>query len=191
MKIKDAFVDIINGYNLTNSNVYEGYTRFYKTLQKDSIQYTNIVPERLIEKKFSSEIKKKYFLEDKDIIIFVKNPYRVGTYTHSDRLEVVIPNNFIILRGINTELYDYVFVANYLERIGLKKYRDKNNINGNLSIEIIKDIDLPDIDKDEQLKISPLLKAINNRSSLYSKILSNDEKIVSYALNSIVGDNDD
>lgn len=191
MKIKDVFQEIIVGYNLNNATMNDKYSRFYKTLQKDSIQYTNIIPERFIEKKFSSEIKKKYFLVERDIIIFVKSPYRVGTYTHIDLPEVVIPNNFIILRGIDMDLYSFVFVANYLEKIGLKKFVEENSFHGNLSIEYIKDLELPNIPKEEQLKISPLLKAINNRSAMYSKILANDEKIALYALNSVLGESYD
>ena len=112
MKIKDVFEEIFIGYNLNNASMKDNCSRFYNTLQKDSIQYTNIITERLVEKKFSSLIREKYFLHSKDIIIFVKNPYRVGVYMNYDEQDIVIPNNFIVLRGIKNDLYDYVFVAN-------------------------------------------------------------------------------
>ena len=38
-----------------------------------------------------------------------------------DAKDVVIPNNFIVLRGINMDLYSYIFVSNYLEKIGIEK----------------------------------------------------------------------
>lgn len=191
MKLKDVFEEIIVGYNINNASVKDEFSKIYKTLQKDSIQYTNIIPSRLIDKAFSSDIKKKYFMQPRDILIFVKKPYRVGTYVHNDDLQIIIPNNFIILRGINMDYYSYIFVANYLEKIGIDDYVEKNRKKGNLSIEDIKNIELPDIDKNKQTTISPLLKAINERSSIYSNILDNDEKIVRYAINSVIGDKDE
>ena len=188
MRIKDVFDEIFIGYNLNNASMDDTCSRFYKTLQKDSIQYTNIIDNRLIKKKFSSEIKKKYFIHARDILIFIKKPYRVGTYMFADNFEIIIPNNFVILRGIHMDLYSYIFVANYLEKIGIQKYVEENSITGNLSIEDIKNIELPDIPKEKQKTISPLLNAINERSAIYSTILQNDDQIVRYALESIVGD---
>ena len=191
MKIRDVFSEIIVGYNINNTVVNDRYSKLYKTLQKDSIQYTNVISSKLVEKVFSSDIKDKYFIHGRDILIFVKKPYRVGTYTMDNNPEIVIPNNFIVLRGINMVYYSYIFVANYLEKIGIDKYVSDNKINGNLSIEDIKNIDLPDISKDKQMRISNLLNNINERSAIYSNILDNDDKIVRYAINSVIGGNDD
>ena len=191
MKIRDVFNEVIVGYNLNNTIVNDEYSMLYKTLQKDSIQYTNVIKSRLIDKVFSSDIKSKYFVHGRDILIFVKKPYRVGTYMWNDDLKIVIPNNFIVLRGINMYHYSYIFVANYLEKIGIDKYVTDNKISGNLSIEDIKNIDLPDIPKDKQMRISKLLNSINERSAIYSDILENDDKIIRYAINSVIGDSDD
>lgn len=191
MKIKDAFDEIYVGYNITNAAVKDKYSKLYKTLYKDSIQYTNILDSKLIEKAFTGEIKKKYFVKPRDIIIFVKKPYRVGTYSHDVNEEIVIPNNFVILRGINMDYYSYIFVANYLEKVGIKKYIKDNKFVGNLTVGDIKKIELPNIPKDKQMTISPLLNAINERSAIYTNILSNDEKIVNYAIESIIGDKND
>lgn len=191
MKIRDVFSEIIVGYNINNTLVNDKYSKLYKTLQKDSIQYTNVISSKLVDKVFSSDIKDKYFIHGRDILIFVKKPYRVGTYTMDNNPEIVIPNNFIVLRGINMLYYSYIFVANYLEKIGIDKYVSDNKINGNLSIEDIKNINLPDISKDKQMRISKLLNNINERSAIYSNILDNDDKIVRYAINSVIGGNDD
>jgi len=190
MKIKDVFSEVLVGYNLNNAGVKDNYSKYYKTLQKESIQYTNIISKKLIEKAFSSEIKSKFFIQERDILIFVKKPYRVGAYSGGN-LEVVVPNNFIILRGIDRDKYSYIFVANYLEKFGIEKFVKDEHITGNLSIEDVKNIELPDISKEEQMKISSLLRAINDRSALYSNILENDEKIVCYALNKVVGEQND
>ena len=191
MKIRDVFDDVIVGYNINNTVVNDKYSKLYKTLQKDSIQYTNVISSKLVDKVFSSDIKDKYFIHGRDILIFVKKPYRVGTYMFNDDMKIVIPNNFIVLRGINMLYYSYIFVANYLEKIGIDKYVADNKINGNLSIEDIKNIDLPDISKEKQMTISKLLNNINERSAIYSNILDNDDKIVRYAINSVIGGNDD
>ena len=191
MKIRDVFDDVIVGYNIKNTLVNDKYSKLYKTLQKDSIQYTNVISSKLVDKVFSSDIKDKYFVKGRDILIFVKKPYRVGTYMWDDDNKIVIPNNFIVLRGINMLYYSYIFVANYLEKIGIDKYVSDNKINGNLSIEDIKNIDLPDISKEKQMRISKLLNNINERSAIYSNILDNDDKIVRYAINSVIGGYDD
>ena len=191
MKVRDVFEDISVGYNINNTAVNDEYSKLYKTLQKDSIQYTNIISSKLVEKVFSSDIKKKYFVQGRDILVFVKKPYRVGTYARYDDNKIVIPNNFIILRGINMTYYSYIFVANYLEKIGIDKYVKDNNITGNLSTEDVGNIDLPDIPKDKQMTISKLLNNINERSAIYSNILDNDDKIIRYALNKVIGDDND
>ena len=192
MKVKDVFKNIINGYNINNATVKDVFAKSYKTLQKDSIQYTNIVEKKLIDKKFSSDIKEKYFIQPRDILIFIKKPYRVGTCQFIlEDSKIVIPNNFIVLRDINMDYYSYIFVANYLEKVGIKKCVEENNIKENLTISYIEDIDLPDIPKIKQMSISPLLNAINQRSAIYSNILANDDQIVNYAINKVIGDKND
>lgn len=191
MLVENVFEEIFTGYNINNSITDDKYINDLYTMQKDSIQYSNIIESKLIKKRFSGNIKRKYYMHDRDIIIFVKKPYRVGTYRFNKKLDIIIPNNFIVLRGINMDLYSYIFVTNYLEKIGIQEFVEKNNITGNLSIEDIKKIKLPSISKDKQMKISKLINAINERSSIYSTILENDDKIVKYALNKVVGDSDD
>lgn len=189
MKIKDVFDEIIVGYNITNAAVKDKCAKMYKTLQKDSIQYTNIIDSKIIEKAFSGEIKEKYFIKQNDILIFVKKPYRVGICIKNEQ-EIILPNNFVLLRGIH-DTYSAVFVANYLEKIGIKKHVEKNSFIGNLTVDDIKKIDLPDISKEKQMTISPLLHDINERSAIYSNILDNDQKIIHYALHRILGDEND
>ena len=191
MKLKNVFEDIIVGYNFINASVKDEYSKVYKYLQKDSIQYTNIIESQLIERTFTGEVKKKYFVQPRDILIFVKKPYRVGTLSYEIKEDIVIPNNFIVLRGINMDIYSYIFVANYLENIGINKYIEENNITGNLTIEDIKNIELPDITKEKQMTISPLLNAINERSAIYTNILDNDNKIINYAIKSVIGEEND
>ena len=192
MKISDVFDEVYTGFNINNSSSSSTVEDVY-FIQKESIEYTNIIQSKLIKKRISSNIKKKYVLEGRDIIISLKKPYKVGTCNFYPRdKKIIIPNNFIILRGINRDLYSYIFVANYLESIGIEKFVRENNIeskeNKDLTVTNIKDIILPSISKDEQMKISKLMNQINERSTIYSNILENDNEIIKYALNLVVGD---
>ena len=194
MLIKDAFEEIFTGFNMTNSTSNDKSIKEINIIQKDSIQYTNIIKNKLIKRTVSNDIKNKYYMKPRDIIVSLKKPYKVGTYRYKDIENVVIPNNFIILRGINMDLYSYIFVSNYLEKIGIEKYVKENKvderINKDLTVEDIKNVELPDIKKEEQMKISELMNLINERSAIYSSILENDDEIIKYALNEVVGDHD-
>ena len=195
MLVKDAFEEVFTGLNMTNSSVNDKYVEDVYFIQKSSIQYCNIIQSKLIKKRISTQIKNKYIMQGRDIIISLKKPYKVGTYRYKDSKTVVIPSNFIVLRGINRDLYSYIFVANYLEKIGLEKYSNDNKIkeryNKELLLEDILNIELPNISKEEQMKISKLMNQINDRSAIYSTILENDDQIIKYALNKVIGDNND
>ena len=191
MKLKDVFEEISVGYNVTNAAVKDKYSKIYKILHKESIQYTNVIDSRLSEKAITGKVKKKHLIHQGDLLIFVKKPYRVGTYKYNPDEEIIIPNNFIVLRGINEDLYSNTFVANYLEKIGIENYVKDNEITGNLILSQVEDIDLPDISKEKQMTISILLNAINDRSAMYTNILDNDDTIIKYAIESITGDKND
>lgn len=189
MQIKDVFPEIFTGVNLNIGNSKEESTREIYTLIKDSIQYTNIIEKKLVKKIVNVDIKDKYKMSDRDIIISLKKPYKVGTFRFIYHKEIIIPNNFAILRNINRDKYSYIFVANYLERIGIAKYIQEHpeRKNEDLSISEIKEIELPDISKEEQMRISELVNNINERSALYNNLLENDEEIIKYALNEVIG----
>lgn len=189
MQIKDVFPEIFTGVNLNVGNSKEESTREIYTLIKDSIQYTNIIDKKLIKKTINIDVKDKYKMSDRDIIISLKKPYKVGTYRFIKHREIIIPNNFAILRNIDRDKYSYIFVANYLERIGIDKYikEHPNRRNEDLSIAEVKEIELPDISKEEQMRISNLVNKINERSALYNNLLENDEEIIKYALNEVIG----
>lgn len=189
MKVIDAFEEVFTGFNMNNATSSEKSTDEAYFIQKDSIQYTNIIEKKLVKKKITTDIKYKYFMKDRDIIISLKKPYKVGTYRFNNKKQIVIPNNFVILRGINREKYSFIFVANYLEKIGINKYIDEHIVdNRDLTATDIKFIELPDIPKEEQMKISTLMNDINDRSAIYSTILENDDEIIRYALKKVTGD---
>ena len=187
MLIKDVFKEIFTGFNLNNSVGSKSYSETIYFINKDSIAYTNIVEARLESKSVTTEIKDKFFLQGRDIIISAKKPYKVATYQYEPSKKIVVPNNFIILRGINMDYYSYIFVTNYLEKIGIPKFFTETG-KTEITISEIGDIELPDIPKEKQMTISPLVKDINARSAIYSEILENDDEIIKYMLNMVIGD---
>lgn len=187
VKVRDVFLEIRTGRYFNNTLESNEAMEVY-TFKKEALSYSTLVESRLEKRTIYCSIHDKYLMKPRDIIISLKKPYKVGTITYNMKKNVLIPNNFGILRGINMDLYSYVFVSNYLERIGISKYVSEHNITGDLSLEDIKDIDLPDIPKEKQMTISELMKTINERSNIYSNILENDDKIVKYALNKVIGD---
>jgi len=80
MLVKDAFKEVFTGFNMTNAVGNEKYVKDVYFIQKDSIQYTNIIEKKLIPKRISIDIKNKYIMKERDIIISLKKPYKVGTY---------------------------------------------------------------------------------------------------------------
>lgn len=189
MKVREIFGEIRTGKYIDGEITTNESMQVY-TFKKDALNYSTLVESKFEYRTVYYQVKDKYLMQPRDIIISLKKPYKVGTMTYATDKPILIPNNFAILRNINMDYYSYVFVSNYLERIGIEKYVKEHNITSDLSLEDIKDIDIPDIPKEEQMTISELMKLINERSNIYTNILENDDKIIKYALNKVIGDSD-
>jgi len=187
MKIRDIFKEIRTGKYIDGTMTSDESMQVY-TFKKEAINYSTLVESKFEYRTVYYKVKDKYLMQPRDIIISLKKPYKVGTITYKTDKPILIPNNFAILRDINRDKYSYIFIANYLERIGIDKYVSEHHKSGDLTLEEIEDIDIPDISKEEQMTISTLLKLINERSNIYSNILENDDKIVKYALNKVIGE---
>lgn len=192
MKVKEIFPEIFTGIftdgkNMIKKNIdHEVYS-----FNKNAICYGSLTRSKLFKKHIYADIKDKYFMKGRDIIISVKKPYKVGTMQYmnfKDSDKILIPNNFIVLRNINRDYYSYIFITNYLEKIGIQKYVEENNITGDLHLIDIENIEIPDIPKEKQMSISPLMNYINERSSYFNILLDNDEELIRKALNEIIGD---
>lgn len=190
MRLENAFKEIFTGLNInTKTSLKSNDYKEYNTFLKEALQYSRILDNKIKITKVYCDVKDKYFMKDRDIIISLRKPYKVGTYLKSpESKKILIQNNFAILRGIDMEKYSFIFVSNYLERIGINKFLEGKE-NDSFSLEDIKNIELPDIPKEEQMKISKLMNSINERSCLYSKILENDDQIIKEALNRVIGGN--
>ena len=68
MLVKDAFKEVFTGFNMTNSISGDKYVKDVYFIQKDSIQYVNIVESKLVNKRIDSDIKDKYYMKERDII---------------------------------------------------------------------------------------------------------------------------
>lgn len=189
MKVRDVFKECRTGVYIGGNNTIDSNeaTEVY-TFKKEALSYSTLVENKCEKKTIYFKVNEKYLMHPRDIIISLKKPYKVGTVTHIVKEKILILNNFAILRDINMDRYSYIFVSNYLERIGIDKYVKEQNITGDLTLEDIKNIDLPEIPKEKQMTISELMKSINERSNIYSNILENDDKIIKYALNKVIGE---
>jgi len=187
MKVRDIFGEIRTGKYIDGTMTSNESMEVY-TFKKEAINYSTLVESKFEYRRVYYQVKDKYLMQPRDIIISLKKPYKVGTITYKTNKKILIPNNFAILRDINMDSYSFIFVSNYLERIGIEKYVNEHNITGDLALEDIKNIDIPDVPKEEQMTISELMKSINERSNTYSNILENDDKIIKYALNKVIGD---
>ena len=64
MLVKDAFKEVFTGFNMNNSVSDDNYVKDVYFIQKDSIQYVNIIENRLINKRINSNIKDKYYMKE-------------------------------------------------------------------------------------------------------------------------------
>ncbi len=161
-----------------------------KKIQKDSMKSSKFITSRFVDIKLPAVIDDKYFLQDEDIIISLKEPYIAAAMSETLEEKVLIPNNYVVLRNIDKEKYNYIFVVNYLNLFGINKLINKNvknDIYTDLTINDIKSIVLPNISLEKQETVITLCNAINQRAVYYETIMDNDKKIIEYAMKEVLG----
>lgn len=170
MKVKDIFSEIFIGVNLNNYKNIDDTQEVY-TFKKENIIYNSILyndygynkfkknpykslpNNKLLKINVSKRINEKYFIMFNDIIISIKKLYKVFNDIITKREKFLVTNNYIILRGINSDMFYAPFVSYYIENIGIKKYLESNNkISNELTIEDIKNIEIPNITLKQQIK---------------------------------------
>ena len=169
MKIKDIFNEVFLGVNLSNYTNKKDTQQVY-TFKKENIVYNSILyndyglskfknrqkhislPNLKFQKKeISKNISDKYFIKYGDIIISIKKPYKVFNDIIVKNEKILVTNNYVVLRGISDDFY-VPYISYYLENKGIKKYMDNNTkVNTELTIEDIKNIEIPNISKKEQI----------------------------------------
>lgn len=198
-KIKDVFEEIFLGINLSTCSKVGEMQEVY-TFKKENIFYHSIlyndfgynkfrnreryeylVTSSLLKIKVPKNMKEKYFLKYGDIIISLKKPYKVFNDIIFQKDKIVATNNYVILRKRKSENYYTPFLAYYIENVGIEEFLKENNkMNSELSIEDIKNIELPDISKKEQIhkyfEITDLIKDILKSENRINEILSKYRK---------------
>lgn len=196
-KIKDVFEEVFVGVNLsTCSNTKEKKDVY--TFKKDNILYGSILYNNFGYSKFKNReqykqlstndllkikvpnIKDKYYLRYGDIIISLKKPYRVFNNIITSSDNIIVTNNYIILRKIDSEKYYAPYIAYFIENIGiLEMLIETDKRNTELSLENIRNIELPNISKKEQIdkyiEIKVLIKRILQSENRIKEILSDDK----------------
>ena len=93
----------------------------------------------------------------------------------------MVNNNYIVLRKIDSDRFYAPYISIYLEMVGIEKYLKTNpsRINDELSIEDIKNIEIPNISKKKQIDIYFKIKSYMTRiiecNENIQKILREDD----------------
>ncbi|MBQ8892276.1 MAG: hypothetical protein IJ068_05415 [Bacilli bacterium] len=198
MKIKDIFKEVFVGVNLSNYSKNDETEEVYM-FKKDNIVFNSILynnygytkfnkepykylPNKdLIKVKVSKKIKDKYYLRFGDVVISVKKPYKTFNDVIVKNNKIMVNNNYIVLRKIDSDKYYEPYISMYLEFVGIEKYlkNDGKKLNSELSIEDIKNIEIPDISKKKQINLyfttlSYIRNIIESQESI-QKILREDD----------------
>ena len=188
MQVEEVFEKVFGGFNFKKR--YNRPNELYnvKSFHKEAMQSSQFMEGRFYNVQLSFKINKKYILTKDDIVISLKKPYKASYLSYELKEEVYVPNNFVILRGISKK-YNYLFITNYLNIIGIENLCLNKPETADLTIDDIKNIKLPNISIEKQESVIKLLNLINERSLTYKKIIDNDEIILQYIMNDILGDN--
>ena len=188
MKIVDIFKERHYGVRIENDGKLEPIKAYLVDTSGVENCIINYSKEGLKEIKMN--VKDKYFLKPNDIIIATvpsSTTAHVGFCSSCDE-KVIIKKNFIILRDLKEGVnFNLEFIAEYLENFGIKEYyEDVKKSKEALTMVEVEDIDIPLIDIDKQNELMKAIHPINERSRLYNKLISNDNKIKEYLMNEVI-----
>ena len=188
MKIVDIFKERHYGVRIENDSKLEPIKAYLVDTSGVENCVINYSKEGL--KDIKMNVKDKYFLKPNDIIIATvpsSTTAHVGFCSSCDD-KVIIKKNFIILRNLKEGVnFNLEFVAEYLENFGIKEYyEDVKKSKEALTMVEVEDIDIPLIDIGKQNELMKAIHPINERSRLYNKLISNDNKIKEYLMNEVI-----
>lgn len=188
MKIVDIFKERHYGVRIENDSKLEPIKAYLVDTSGVENCVINYSKEGL--KDIKMNVKDKYFLKPNDIIIATvpsSTTAHVGFCSSCDD-KVIIKKNFIILRDLKEGVnFNLEFVAEYLENFGIKEYyEDVKKSKEALTMVEVEDIDIPLIDIGKQNELMKAIHPINERSRLYNKLISNDNKIKEYLMNEVI-----
>ena len=172
MLIKDIFKDIYKGVRIEDigDTIFESYVIDTKDVDSCVINYkaSGI-------KSIKMDIKDKYILKPKDIIVASIPSITTSHVGYApDNLvdrNIIIKKNFFILRN-PIDKYNPEFVAEYLENIGIKQLNKSS-----LSKQDIEEIDIPDISIEKQNSSIEIIELLNERTRYCNLIINNQKDI--------------
>ena len=173
-------------YPINLDESFLAYTIDTKDVEKCVINYSSKSPENIC-----MNVKDKYILKEGDIIIANIPSTSTAHVGYASKLDsdypIVIKKNFIVLRNISDD-YNPLFVAEYLETIGIKKFYVEKNKDASYAMvkEDIESIDIPNVSKEDQDRCVSLLNPLNERDRLYKELLVNDSKIKECLLQEVI-----
>ena len=179
MLLKDIFKDIHKGIAI------DKFGR-YPEVEIYGLDSADISDSVISTPKTETEIVKinlpdKHLLHVGDIVIGSvpsSNTSHVAYASSLPEYPVLLKKNIIVLRDLKAE-YNPIFIAEYLENIGIKKLYQNGKLlqSSSLTVDLIKEIDIPNIPIEEQDKLVELFKPLNERTKLYKELLENDSYI--------------
>lgn len=189
MLIGDVFNYIKSGLDTKKVSGRVSELTYFKRIKKNSMKNVKFIESRFSDfEKINHDINQKYMLHKDDIVISLKIPYSVACLSEELDYNVLIPNHYVVLRNINSEKYNCLFVANYLNIVGIENLVDKLRYQSDLTLYDIEGIKLPDISLEKQESIIALCDSINEKALCFEKIKDNDNKIIEYAMKEVFGD---
>lgn len=174
MKLKKITNEIYLGLNkkeirhASNDKIFE-----YELLTIKSVNNKFINRNMLDTYESLTKIDDKFLTKKDDVIICSKPPYNVILVDDSYE-NILVPNNFIILRSSNVNV---IFLYNYLNLLGSKMKNDEKDDNINITKYDVENIDV-DLDNENIDKVASLSSRINKRQEAYSKLLDNDQELL-------------
>lgn len=191
MKIRDIFKEQYKGFGVEKEGKAEPYKAYL--IDSKDVENCNINFSESNLKDVTMTYKESHFLKPGDIIVSTRissSSCHVGLLTNypvTCEVKRIIPKkNFIVLSGCNLDLFDPAFVANYLEYIGINKFFEDKGKDVAISLEDVKDIEIPKVSLDNQKDLTELLNPINKRAFLYNRMIKNDIEISKFALNKVI-----
>ena len=189
MKIGDVFSYIKNGIDTKKISGRVSEVVVFKKILKESMKNVKFIESRFSEaERLNHNIDSKYMLHKDDIIISLKKPYKVACLSQELDYNVLIPNHYIVLRNIDSSKYNTLFVANYLNVVGIDNLINELDNQRDLTLYDIENIKLPDIPLSKQENMMNLCDSINEKAVCYEKIMDNDLKIIEHVMMEVLGD---
>lgn len=184
MKLKEYVDTMFVGFNTSlyknkvkcGDNLYK-----YRQLTIASISSGFIDENNLTSYEKNGEVDSKYFTRIDDIIICSKEPCNVIMINKEDDEGILIPNNFIVIRDINVDIYYLYNLIKVLKNqihdiVNNKKWESENN--KMLSKSDLEELELPKLNDKSIEKLSNICTRINNRQYSYKKLIQSDEELI-------------